>query len=292
MSITFQYTMDGHDNVKTFDKPDPIKVGKLPSVGLNLPHQSVSRMHAYVDKYDDAYYVSDLGSRGGTYVDGQRVNRAKLTDGCTVRFGQVDVEVEIKQQTKRGELWLELWPVDNQTPVTGETKTKHLCGAAALTDKRQLTLIRKKMNTGENVRLDVINWLPSDHLPLHWMEAADIVVQHGPDGTFQYLKHKHEPGEKGKLYRLSDEKETKTEEKEDVLDRLAGLANRVLESIQSNKTYYCESCLTLMGNIVEMQNGECPQCHNRWRLNRGQARHQVSLRLQHYQRLADELGIK
>lgn len=73
----------------------------------------------------------------------------------------------------------------------------------------------------------------------------------------------------------------------------------------SEKVYYCEKCLTVHGRLTEMvyvendpddDEGEmegfwCRQCQSAWRVNRGQARHLVSLKLQHYRALAKKLGI-
>lgn len=64
--------------------------------------------------------------------------------------------------------------------------------------------------------------------------------------------------------------------------------------------YYCEQCFHARGTIVVMWEGptsdgdnrlHCRECQGEWKLNRGQARHIVSLKLQHYRRLADKLGI-
>jgi len=82
-----------------------------------------------------------------------------------------------------------------------------------------------------------------------------------------------------------------------------------------DKTYYCEQCFHTYARLVtldtaktffsrpllkgvidpdELEGGDqyvCPNCLGEWKLNRGQARHIVSLKLQHYRRLAEQLGI-
>lgn len=76
---------------------------------------------------------------------------------------------------------------------------------------------------------------------------------------------------------------------------------------EANKPiYYCEKCLQIHGHIVEMLYVEagnpdddeaelegfwCRRCQSGWRLNRGQARHYVSMQLQLYRALAKQLGI-
>lgn len=58
------------------------------------------------------------------------------------------------------------------------------------------------------------------------------------------------------------------------------------------KIYYCEQCLHLYGKIIEMEDDSCPNCDSGWKLNRGQARHVISMKLQHYRALAKKLGIR
>jgi sigma-54 dependent transcriptional regulator, acetoin dehydrogenase operon transcriptional activator AcoR len=59
-----------------------------PGGGLALEQSSVSRLHAKLVAQDDGWRISDLESRNGTFVDGQRVGeRAVLRDGAEIRIG-------------------------------------------------------------------------------------------------------------------------------------------------------------------------------------------------------------
>src|SRR5688572_3845262 len=46
-----------------------------------------SRVHAIVGRHADGWWVRDAGSRNGTYLDEQKIDDARLTDGCTIGFG-------------------------------------------------------------------------------------------------------------------------------------------------------------------------------------------------------------
>ncbi|MCX5741759.1 MAG: AgmX/PglI C-terminal domain-containing protein [Proteobacteria bacterium] len=73
-----------------------IKLGKVPSAHLKLDDETVSRMHAIIE-VDGANNVSiiDLGSTKGTFVNGQKVNKAKLQSGDTIVVGETRIELAI-----------------------------------------------------------------------------------------------------------------------------------------------------------------------------------------------------
>lgn len=73
-----------------------IKLGKLPSAHLKLDDESVSRMHAIIEvKGPDDVGIIDIGSTKGTFVNGQRVNKAKLQSGDTIVVGETRIEITI-----------------------------------------------------------------------------------------------------------------------------------------------------------------------------------------------------
>jgi hypothetical protein len=73
-----------------------IKVGKLSSSHLRLDDETVSRMHAVIEVTGpNDISIIDLGSTKGTFVNGQKVNKAKLQSGDTVTLGDTRIEVAI-----------------------------------------------------------------------------------------------------------------------------------------------------------------------------------------------------
>jgi hypothetical protein len=66
------------------------------SADLVVPDPEVSRRHAVVRPSEDGVEVEDLGSRNGTFVDEQRIDRATtLAQSGTVRVGTTELAVEI-----------------------------------------------------------------------------------------------------------------------------------------------------------------------------------------------------
>jgi len=67
-------------------------VGRDPGAGLPIDDESVSRMHARLDREHGRLYVTDLKSRNGTLVNDAKVLREEVHDGDTVTFGDVAYE--------------------------------------------------------------------------------------------------------------------------------------------------------------------------------------------------------
>jgi predicted component of type VI protein secretion system len=64
-----------------------VVVGRLPSCAIAIPESSVSREHAKIYLRDGAYFLVDLNSANGTFVNGKRITRAELAGGDEVTVG-------------------------------------------------------------------------------------------------------------------------------------------------------------------------------------------------------------
>lgn len=67
-----------------------VTIGRLPENVVSLPHQAVSRRHAEVRVEGTGALLTDVGSAGGTYVDGVRLSPSQpcaLEAGSCVRIG-------------------------------------------------------------------------------------------------------------------------------------------------------------------------------------------------------------
>jgi DnaJ-domain-containing protein 1 len=84
-------------------KGEPVVVAKTPALvgreagaDLVVAHSSVSRRHALIERSGDEWQVADQKSANGTWIDGQRVIRAVLKAGQSLRFGAVPFEVSFE----------------------------------------------------------------------------------------------------------------------------------------------------------------------------------------------------
>ena len=67
---------------------DVVSAGRHPDSEIFLDDVTVSRRHAEFHREGDAFTVSDVGSLNGTYVNRDRIDRVRLTDGDEVQIGK------------------------------------------------------------------------------------------------------------------------------------------------------------------------------------------------------------
>jgi hypothetical protein len=69
----------------TTDKP--IVVGRSSDLDMVLVEDMVSRKHARIAMQGDQIWIEDLGSTNGTFVNGEKIKRARLKEGDRVLIG-------------------------------------------------------------------------------------------------------------------------------------------------------------------------------------------------------------
>ena len=65
-----------------------ISIGRTPDAGVFLDDVTVSRNHALLVHRQDGYYIDDLGSLNGTYVNRRRIESHRLEDGDEIQIGK------------------------------------------------------------------------------------------------------------------------------------------------------------------------------------------------------------
>ncbi len=89
-------------------------IGRGGECDLILPERQVSRRHAMIVRRDDGYFIRDLGSKNGTYVNGQQVTDERLLrDGDTI---QIALAVKILFTGSEATLPLEFEPSMKTSP--------------------------------------------------------------------------------------------------------------------------------------------------------------------------------
>lgn len=85
-----------------------IVIGRSSDLDLVLVEEMVSRKHARLKLVDGAVEIEDLGSTNGTFVNGERINHARLKEGDRILIGSNILKVvnlgadHIEPATRRG----------------------------------------------------------------------------------------------------------------------------------------------------------------------------------------------
>ncbi|MBW1808338.1 MAG: AgmX/PglI C-terminal domain-containing protein [Deltaproteobacteria bacterium] len=92
MGLAFKiYKDDELISTETFDR-EIIKIGRLSSAHLRLEDEKVSRIHAVVEvSAGGDVNIIDMGSSEGTFVNGEKVNKAGLKPGDEIRLGDTRI---------------------------------------------------------------------------------------------------------------------------------------------------------------------------------------------------------
>jgi len=70
---------------------EEIIIGRIPECGICLSVENVSRQHARVIFRNEEYFVEDLGSTNGTYVNGIKIVKCVLRNSDQINIGGVKI---------------------------------------------------------------------------------------------------------------------------------------------------------------------------------------------------------
>lgn len=66
---------------------EALRLGRSWEAEGHIEDDSISRLHAQISVHEGAFFITDLASRNGTFLNGERVQRAELRDGNLLGLG-------------------------------------------------------------------------------------------------------------------------------------------------------------------------------------------------------------
>ncbi len=80
----------GNDKGRSISIPQrgTILIGRDSSAALQVRDSMTSRLHIKIESRDDEYWLHDLESLNGTFLNGQRIREAKLNYGDLIKIGE------------------------------------------------------------------------------------------------------------------------------------------------------------------------------------------------------------
>lgn len=79
--------------------PTTVTIGREHDNNIEIKDPDVARYHARILRERDEYIVEDLNSSTGTWVNGERKQRAVLTHGDVIRMGQTELALDFEWTT-------------------------------------------------------------------------------------------------------------------------------------------------------------------------------------------------
>ena len=101
-------------------------VGRAPDVRVSVADKEVSGEHARFEKRGDRFFVQDLGSTNGTYLNGASVTDAPLFDGDRIQLGPATVLKFGFHDDVDGEFQRLMYQAAVRDELTGAFNRKHL----------------------------------------------------------------------------------------------------------------------------------------------------------------------
>lgn len=71
----------------------PLTIGRSPDADIVVLDERASRMHSSVRLWDNEYYIKDLKSKNGTFLNNDRVEMSKIKPGDKIRVGTFVISI-------------------------------------------------------------------------------------------------------------------------------------------------------------------------------------------------------
>lgn len=108
---------------KSFQLPSTVTViGRREDCDLCIPLMVVSRKHCELNQDQESLTVRDLGSRNGTFLNGQQIDEAQIKAGDQLQVGPLTFAVQIDNKPE------DLSVTDILQPPDGASTDKHMIG--------------------------------------------------------------------------------------------------------------------------------------------------------------------
>ncbi len=137
-----------------------LTIGRAPDVQLSLPYKSISRQHAVISREEGSYFLQDLSSVSGTYLNGERLTHHKmvmLQHGDSIQLSRVVMQFRRDERhvnNKDGHMYFSRIPLSVQLRV----RVIH-CSPASVFDMGDTLLVGGR---GGGISLPMLTALPTD----------------------------------------------------------------------------------------------------------------------------------
>ncbi len=151
----------GEGNFALPDDAHHVLIGRSSDADIVVSDPSVSRRHARIGREAGTFYITDLGSTVGTFVDGDRVTTAALTGVVRVQFGHVRAVFRMAPARAETPGISELRairrnPADTRAPLAAQARVVHATPCLELPDGSVAPLDLPLVLIGSDALCDIV----------------------------------------------------------------------------------------------------------------------------------------
>lgn len=77
---------------------DSVTIGRRADNQIAIDADNISRRHVAIERRDEHYFIRDLGSANGTYLNDQKTDLAQLNDGDRLRIGGYLITINLVER--------------------------------------------------------------------------------------------------------------------------------------------------------------------------------------------------
>lgn len=89
-----RYNLPNGEEQKVRIEKRKITIGRGLDVDLTINDRRASRLHCAIEYKSSHWYIHDLNSRNGTYLNNERIKSAPLTTGDRISIGEIIITFE------------------------------------------------------------------------------------------------------------------------------------------------------------------------------------------------------
>lgn len=162
-----------------------LTIGRASKNDISLPDRTASKQHAIVGRVKGRVVVKDLGSRNGTFVNGEKVEKAVLLSGDRLKIGSVTLRFFQEEETPESKL------AESATTTQCHKRLMEYLVAAGVVDENTMlrvldeeekcqTIDQILMDTGvlddKNIAIALTKQLKLPMVRLNELEIAEQVI--------------------------------------------------------------------------------------------------------------------